>query len=90
MQKILNYLRLEGGQTFNILEELKELKFKKKRTLLYNFIRYSLLLRCISGAIALSYPPPLFLLLMTHHEKTRLKALPLTLTLGVYESAIVP
>ena len=88
MQKILNYIRLEGGQTFNILEELKELKFKKKQTLLYNFIRYSLLLRCNSGAIAISYP--LFLLLMTHHEKTRLKALPLTLTLGVYESAIVP
>ena len=46
MQNFLNYIRLEGEQTFNILEELKELKFKKKRTL-SNIIRYSLL-RCNS------------------------------------------
>ena len=45
MQNFLNYIGLEGEQTFNILEELKELKFKKKRTLLSNVIRYSLLLR---------------------------------------------
>ena len=36
MQNFLNYIRLEAEQTFNILEELKEFKFKKKRTLLYN------------------------------------------------------
>ena len=30
MQNFLNYIRLEGEQTFNILEELKELKSKKK------------------------------------------------------------
>ena len=45
MQNFLNYIRLQGEQTFNILEELKELKFKKKRTLLSNVIRYLLLLR---------------------------------------------
>ena len=45
MQNFLNYIRLEGEQTFSILEELKQLKFKKKRTLLSNAIRYSLLLR---------------------------------------------
>ena len=45
MQNFLNYIRLEGEQTFNILEELKELKFKKKRTIFYNLIWYSLLLR---------------------------------------------
>ena len=45
MQNFLNYIRLEGEQTFNILEELKKLKFKKKRTLLPNVVRYSLLLR---------------------------------------------
>ena len=45
IQNFLNYIRLEGEQTFNILEEPKELKFKKKRTLLSNVIRYSLILR---------------------------------------------
>ena len=45
MQNFLKYIRLEGQQTFSILEELKQLKFKKKRTLLSNAIRYSLLLR---------------------------------------------
>ena len=29
-QNFPNYIRLEGDQTFNILEEFKELKFKKK------------------------------------------------------------
>ena len=43
-----NYIKLEGEQTFNILEELKELKFKKKRIFSSNIIRYSLLLRCTS------------------------------------------
>ena len=43
MQNFLSYIRLEGEQTFNILEELKELKFTKKRTFLFNVIRYSLL-----------------------------------------------
>ena len=47
------------------------------------------------GTMALLYPrapPPTLMLLMTHQEKTQLKALPLalTLTLGGYESAIVP
>ena len=45
MQNFLNYIRLEGEQTFNILEELKELKSKKKRTLLSNAVRCSSLLR---------------------------------------------
>ena len=44
MQNFLNYIRLKGEQTFSILEELKPLKFKKKRILLSNAIRYSLLL----------------------------------------------
>ena len=43
MQNVLNYIRLEREQTFNILEELKELNFKKKIVLLSNVIRYSLL-----------------------------------------------
>ena len=43
MQNFLSYIRLEGEQTFNILEELKELKFTKKRKFLFNVIRYSLL-----------------------------------------------
>ena len=38
-------IKLEGEPTFNILEELKELKFKKKRTLSSSVIRYSILLR---------------------------------------------
>ena len=44
------------------------------------------------GAIALSYPPPL-LLLMTHNEKKNAAesfTVALTLTLGGYQSAIVP
>ena len=45
MQNFLNYVRLEGEQTFSILKELKQLRFNKKRTLLSNVIRYSLLLR---------------------------------------------
>ena len=48
MQNFLNYIKLEGKQTFNTLEELKELKFKKKRTLSSSLIWYSLLLRCNS------------------------------------------
>ena len=31
MQNVSNYIKLEGEQTFNILHELKELKFKKKK-----------------------------------------------------------
>ena len=34
MQNFPNYIKLEGEQTFNILEELKELKFKKKENIL--------------------------------------------------------
>ena len=48
MQNLPNYIRLEGEQTFSILEELKELKFKKKRIFSSNVIRYSLLLRYTS------------------------------------------
>ena len=44
MQNFLNYIRLEREQTFNILEKLRGLKFKKKITL-SNVIRYSSLLR---------------------------------------------
>ena len=47
MQNFPNYIRLEGEQTFNILEELKELKFKKK-IFSSSVIRYSFLLRCTS------------------------------------------
>ena len=43
MQNFLNYIRLEGEHRLNILEEPKELKFKKKK--MSNVIRYSLLLR---------------------------------------------
>ena len=43
MQNFPNYIKLEGEQTFSILEELKELKFKKKRIFSSNVIRYSLL-----------------------------------------------
>ena len=50
MQNFLNYIRLEGEQTLNILEEPKELKFKKKK--MSNVIRYSLLLR-YSGLLQL-------------------------------------
>ena len=31
MQDFPNYIKLEGEQTFNILEEIKELNFKKKK-----------------------------------------------------------
>ena len=48
MQNFPNYIKLEGEQTFNILEELKELKFKKKRIFSPNVIRYSILLRYTS------------------------------------------
>ena len=48
MQNFPNYIKLEGEQTFSILEELKELKFKKKRIFSSNVIRYSLLLRYTS------------------------------------------
>ena len=49
MQNFPNYIRLEVEQTFSILEELKELKFKKKRIFSSNVIRYSLLLRNTSS-----------------------------------------
>ena len=48
MQNFPNYIKLEGKQTFIILEELKELKFKKKRIFSSIAIRYSLLLRYAS------------------------------------------
>ena len=48
MQNLPNYIKLEGEQKFNILEEFKELKFKKKRIFSSNVIRYSFLLRCTS------------------------------------------
>ena len=44
MQNVSNYIKLEGEQTFNILHELKELKFKKKKRIFSsNVIGYSLL-----------------------------------------------
>ena len=45
MQNFPNYMKLEVEQAFNILEEFKELKFKKIRIFSCNVIRYSLLLR---------------------------------------------
>ena len=45
MKNFPNYIKLEGEQTFIILEELKGLKFKKKSIFSSNVIRYSLLLR---------------------------------------------
>ena len=48
MQNFPNYTKLEGEQRFNILEELKELKCKKKRIFSSSVIRYSLLLRYTS------------------------------------------
>ena len=47
MQNFPNYIKSEGEQTFNILEELKELKFKNK-IFSCNVIRYSLFPRCTS------------------------------------------
>ena len=48
MQNFQSYIKSEGEQTFNVLEELKELKFKRKRIFSANIIRYSLLLRYTS------------------------------------------
>ena len=48
MQNFQSYIKSEGEQTFNVLEELKELKFKSKRIFSANIIRYSLLLRYTS------------------------------------------
>ena len=49
MQNLSNYIKLEGEQTFSILEELKELKFKKKKRIFStNVIRYLLILRYTS------------------------------------------
>ena len=48
MQNFPNCIKLEGEQTLNILEEFKELKFKKKRIFLSNVIRYPLLLHYTS------------------------------------------
>ena len=42
MQNFPKYIKLQGEQTFNILEELKKFKFKKKRTSSSNVIRYSI------------------------------------------------
>ena len=44
MENFPNDIKLEGEQTFSILEERKELKFKKKRIFSSNVIQYSLLL----------------------------------------------
>ena len=43
MQNFPNYIKLEGEQTFSILEKLKERKFKEKRIFSSNVFRYSLL-----------------------------------------------
>ena len=37
MQNFSGYIKLEEEQTFNILHELKELKFKKKKNI---FVQY--------------------------------------------------
>ena len=42
MQNLPTYVRIEGEQTYNILEEVEELTLKKKRIFLSNVIRYSL------------------------------------------------
>ena len=44
MQNLPIYIKSEGEQTFSILKELKEFKFKKKRIFTAKVIRYSLLL----------------------------------------------
>ena len=49
MENFPNYIKLEGEQTFSILEELKEHKFKKKRIFSSNVIQYSLLLHYTSS-----------------------------------------
>ena len=41
MQNFQSYIKSEGEQTFNVLEELKELKFKRKRIFSANIIQYS-------------------------------------------------
>ena len=71
MQNLPNYIKLEGEQKFNILEEFKELKFKKKRTFSSNVIRYSFLLRYTSlqtyRLLMKEFPfPSLFLLKKNH------------------------
>ena len=43
MQNFPNYINSEGEQTFNTLEELKELRFKKKRIFSSTIIEYSFL-----------------------------------------------
>ena len=48
MQNFPSYIKSEGEQTFSILEELKDLKYQKKRMLSSNAIRYSLILRYTS------------------------------------------
>ena len=62
MQNFPYYIKLEGGQKFNILEQLKELKFKKKRIFLFNVIWYSFLLRHTSlqtyGLLMKDFPFP--------------------------------
>ena len=46
--KLPKLYQIRGEQTFSILEELEELKFKKKRIFSSSVIRYSLLLRYTS------------------------------------------
>ena len=48
MQNFPNYIRLEVEQRFSVLEERKELRFKKKRIFSSSVIPYSLLLRYTS------------------------------------------
>ena len=68
IQNFPNHIKLEGKQTFNILEELKELKFKKKKRIFSsNVIRYSRVLRYTSlqtyPLLIKEFPLPSFFLL---------------------------
>ena len=72
IQNFPNHIKLEGKQTFNILEELKELKFMKKRIFSSNVIRYSLVLRYTSlqtyPLLIKEFPFPSFFLLKKINE----------------------
>ena len=74
MQNFPNYIKLEGEGTFNILEELKELTFKKKRIFSSSVIRYSFFLRYTSlqtyRLLMKEFPFSSFPLLKNHWRTT--------------------